>query len=415
MRELFIHIGAGKTGTTALQFFFTLNKQLLRHHGITYPIRGSIQAQHRLAQSMIVNDENSFRLIKNLKTYQEEWKTTFKGIDSEKVLISSEYFEGMKDSLIEKIRELSQNYHVKVIIYLRRQDEMILSRYNQNVKGPVSEKRHFVEFKNESIQKTRGWLNYSRNINRWAKVFGKQNIIIRVYEKEQFYQHNIFSDFLFSVFGLELSDEFILPACDPNTRLHPIALEYRRLINNLPLSVQQKGSTLQPLKEISAEFYSEGREERPLLSPNERFDIIDKYSEENGFIAQEYLGRIDKKLFLSSIPEMEKHRTPCNVLATEDVSRINNYLMKMVPSVFKTILCGMLSCHEQNHGDAPQILSQLSAGIIQKNRFSLLNYLTPSSSKYNRLIDKLRSSYNDQMLIDTKTKTDGNIPGGHRD
>ena len=113
-------------------------------------------------------------------------------------------------------------------------------------------------------------------------------------------------------------------------------------------------------------------------------------------------------LLLSSIPESEEPWSSYSALAPSDASRINNYLMEKKPGILKSVLMGMLSYHAQNPADAPQILTRLAVGMIPQTRFSLSNYLTPSSSNYNRLIDRLRLSYNDQLSSNAGRTIDNN-------
>ena len=51
-RRIYFHIGAGKTGTSALQFFFEKNKRLLKSHGIEYPLGHGMNIQNRFACSL---------------------------------------------------------------------------------------------------------------------------------------------------------------------------------------------------------------------------------------------------------------------------------------------------------------------------------------------------------------------------
>src|SRR5687768_11764911 len=54
MKTIFLHIGSTKTGTTALQSFFSLNEARLKTAGIGYPRTGrSGVAHHKLAEVIL--------------------------------------------------------------------------------------------------------------------------------------------------------------------------------------------------------------------------------------------------------------------------------------------------------------------------------------------------------------------------
>ncbi|MEN6306515.1 MAG: hypothetical protein ABFD91_02065, partial [Anaerohalosphaeraceae bacterium] len=60
-RKLYLHIGAGKTGTSALQQFFFQNRHILQSHHITYPEIGIHNfAHHCLATSCYEPKERQF-------------------------------------------------------------------------------------------------------------------------------------------------------------------------------------------------------------------------------------------------------------------------------------------------------------------------------------------------------------------
>ena len=74
-----------------------------------------------------------------------------------------------------------QNYQIKVIVYLRRQDKFLLSRWNQSVKQrtshvsemPCDQYFKMTQEKNEKIYQ------YDKKLDEIAKVIGKENLIVR--------------------------------------------------------------------------------------------------------------------------------------------------------------------------------------------------------------------------------------------
>jgi len=243
-KELYIHIGTHKTGTTALQQFFTLNRPVLKNNGIDYPaVVDAGDGHHRLAWSLLKEEGRPCQWdIKNLKSSKQEWSQALKNAGS-RVLLSSETFIFSKPDTIRKIIALAPNYQVKMVVYFRRQDDMGSSVVNEVTK---SSRKRWTEFKNPLPYK----LKYIDYLDYWSQVIGRQNVIVRPYEKQQFYGGTIFSDFLHHVFNLE-ANGFEIPQGNINARLHRVILEYKRLINCLPISAEGNAVTLKPLLEIS--------------------------------------------------------------------------------------------------------------------------------------------------------------------
>jgi hypothetical protein len=112
-----------------------------------------------------------------------------------------------------------------IICYLRRQDNVLQSLYNQSVKGGG----YYKDIGDFVFPHP---LDYFELLGRWAAVFGKENIVVRPYEKQQFKDNDLISDFL-SIVGLELTVDFARLAKNANPRLPLEALEYMRLLNSL--------------------------------------------------------------------------------------------------------------------------------------------------------------------------------------
>jgi hypothetical protein len=77
--------------------------------------------------------------------------------DAAKIVISSEAFGNMAllgtfgETHTAMLREMLSGVDIRVVFYMRRQDEWLLSQYNQLVRAPASlEARSFGDFINEA-------------------------------------------------------------------------------------------------------------------------------------------------------------------------------------------------------------------------------------------------------------------------
>ena len=81
------------------------------------------------------------------------------------------------------LKKAFSGHAVKIIFYVRRQDDRIESNYNQAVKEISYRSPHtFTQFLGNGYKSI---LDYYQVLLPWSDAFGRENIIVRCYEKEQ--------------------------------------------------------------------------------------------------------------------------------------------------------------------------------------------------------------------------------------
>lgn len=119
MKEVIIHIGHGKTGSSYLQSIFALNKKGLLDLDTTYPDYPEIS----IAIEGKISSGNGGAL--NIETIENA--------NTKKILFSNEiFFDELQDN--EFLVYLSKNYNLKIILYIRNIIEHRISRWSQLVK-----------------------------------------------------------------------------------------------------------------------------------------------------------------------------------------------------------------------------------------------------------------------------------------
>jgi len=203
---VYLHIGLEKTGTTSIQEFLRLNRGPLLERGTLYPVScGELTSQDfvvamysgwRNDDATIVRglrDEVDFaafrdRVLSSLRKEIDE-----SGCRS--IVLSSEHFQSRLSELAE-IRQLHRQVeslgwtNLKVIVYLRRPASLAESLFSTAIRngftyavppGPI-EYGTRVFFHRETVEL-------------WSEVFGKENLILRVYEQKEFFQGDLVADF----------------------------------------------------------------------------------------------------------------------------------------------------------------------------------------------------------------------------
>lgn len=336
---MYLHVGTHKTGTTALQTSLQASRQLLLDQSILYPEGLYWGGHHDIA-----------RYIKN-NSYLNLVEIFFENINSEcqqkninKVVISSEDFfkftradirrekaEIAEESLenMYKLKEvLPKGFDIKIVAYIRRQDLAIEAKYNQRVKFKNNFTITAKEFRDEMMDDIT--LNYDFLLDLWASVFGNENIIVRVYEKQELPDGTVV-DFLKKV--LQITDENVIKqiaasSTMENPRLNRDLLEYKRILNMIykdnPLDRNQ---LYLDFLQVASEM--EGSDNfKDLYSIEERRAILEHYSECNAHVAKIFLGREDGKLF-SEFTEQEENYIPYPGLSVEKAIEISHRLQNI--------------------------------------------------------------------------------------
>jgi hypothetical protein len=306
MSTIYIHAGTPKTGTSAIQFFCSKNRKILKQMGICYPNMGfefpgiGVNRNGHFMNRRITDDSKN-------RLREEEQALVDKGFEKIKkllgtypnVVLSDEQFWNNKEMDQKKWAYYKERFaqmgaDLKVIVYLRRQDLLIQSYWAQQVKETMT-----VSFKKyiESEKYKYFKVNYDERLEEIAAGVGKENVIVRVYEKQQYYGGSILSDFL-HIFDIELNDQFKQPEKTVNVSLDGACLEVKRLLNNSPVYKTKKNFLVPLLTDIQQEQSGQvGYTTGKYFSSRDQREFMEKFREGNEKVAREFLGREDGVLF----------------------------------------------------------------------------------------------------------------------
>lgn len=312
-----LHIGAPKTGSTALQRFLTGNIAQLAQAGRSYPdvnLRGF--GHHDLA--FLLHGSYPDWATPQPRTLDDLLGDLRLAIDTcpRELILSSEdfYIFPATNELMHFLRAAGMRNEddVRIVAYLRRQDEAHMSWYNQAVKA-----QGYTRSIYEALQDFHELWNYHAQLAPWISVFGKDAIEVRILENG-----DIRRDFL-EIVGVP-QNGFDFSAQKPNERLNRDLLEYQRLLNRGPGPIQEKRRFHKALIALSAATAgTDAFDDTPLLTSVERAEILGGYISSNHEIAREFLGR--DELFDYKLPgPAEAPEWPG--LTPEKIAIINNWI-----------------------------------------------------------------------------------------
>ncbi len=311
MATVYLHIGTPKTATSSIQIFLGDNAELLNEHGIAFPIldyRWDFVRKQRNAHFLVQGwepeeEEEAEERTEPAGSYYEALDQIVEvAQDYDRIILSDEviwysgtHYERFWPQLKEDLA--SRGLDLKIIVYLRRQDLFMQSRWKQHVKEKT--KMTFKRFL-ERADEIPYPLDYYAYLQKIADLFGTDSVIVRVFERGQFAgdEHSVYSDFI-DIFGLKMSDGFEIKEEVNNTALEGNALEIKRIMNGLP-DIREHSRTLRralgdlPYKERTTMFESIAAQQA----------YCDRFADSNASVAREFLGRDDGVLFRDPIEDL---------------------------------------------------------------------------------------------------------------
>lgn len=226
MRTVYLHIGASKTGTSALQAHFTINREILSSHNIYYP---QIFDDER-AKNFQITSGNASQLALMLVDYQRYENDISNIINTfiteatgKNILLSSEILQRVSnDGMLFFKDELGKNnYRIKVVYYIRAIADHLISAYHQKVKRHMMSSNPIEMIENENSQ-------FLKRIEKFIKLFGKDNIVLKNYD---LVEGNIFKEFLQDVLNIDELNHFIIKNKKVNRSLTQLEVELMRYLN----------------------------------------------------------------------------------------------------------------------------------------------------------------------------------------
>jgi hypothetical protein len=303
MRILIIHIGAHKTGSTAIQkFFYFYYDFYLKNYQILYPASKEIICgfgHHYITW---------YFTPPNAKLYKDNLSQAYKAFlelistKKDNILISSEDFTW--NTRINEFIEVVKPYFdvIYTILYVRPQVEAALSLYQTGVAN-----HGMTSSFNKWFEKAIPLFDYYSIAKRFSEL--NCEVIVRPYKKEKFKNEDIIFDFVDTLSGI-LGEKLIIPEdYKPRSIKINVSLpSFITLMIRFYNSKSSKDKIVPILKQLGLIL----RELRPdistlnFVSPSVKRKIIEIYRESNKKLCEEYLGIEYLEWFLPYIEETDE-------------------------------------------------------------------------------------------------------------
>jgi len=289
-RTLYIHIGCHKTGTTSIQQALVHNKQALKSRGMQFFYSNYRTGENRAPElhSWMGYDHEEGLVPCGMRFSDPEKLAEDLSQLVNDVVISSENFSFLFDrGEIERLKKaLSRRFSsIKVICYIRRQDQHIVSHHQEGSK--LFRQAEYDLFGHSTLAipdhepKHDLYLDYHQRLSMWGDAFGDENLIIKVFDRSRLKNGDVVADF-FDTMGLVDNFQTI---DEKNTSLSFLEAKIGHIVN--ASDVQHKrwmvglltprmgvSEKLLPSRNEATEFYSHYIESNRRL--NQRFGISEE-------------------------------------------------------------------------------------------------------------------------------------------
>jgi len=295
-----IHIGMPKSGTSTIQAFLGMNAAALSRQGVLYdrfdprfgsqfelPIIGLSAVGHAI-QPEFERNLLGLHTVQDLRDYAKRYAThlsqTLAARQGHEVFVgSSEHLFAWLDS-VDQIRALdrflSERFvQVQYVLYLRAQDELVLSGYSEAIRRVHSHSlaQHVA---------TGGKINLHVPVDRWVQAVGKDRLVVRILSRDVLQNEDLLADFCHHT-GID-ADDLQRPG-RVNTALSAEEVAIRRALNRI-LPRQARGGDMHPVYRVALQTLLKFRRKRtPLtLTDAQRAEILKKNAAQNELLRQEF-------------------------------------------------------------------------------------------------------------------------------
>lgn len=263
-KQLFIHIGPPKTGSSSIQKLLAQSYDILLEQGVLYPHSGRpvqgknyrvhtpirdqqprqslrevpMESHHLLAWALM-NEVENFDFYRCWSLFLSELNQ----VNPHTIVISSEAFARLPEDKIIQFQSLLSDFQTKIIFYIRDPFLRTLSKYTQMVKAE-SYFRSFHYFIRDD--KTLDSLfNNEVILERYKKYFGPENLFIKDFDGIV-QDSSLEKDFL-ETLGLNSNDYKISPI-KKNASPSPEVIRACRVINLIEYKLRKASILEYPFK-----------------------------------------------------------------------------------------------------------------------------------------------------------------------
>ncbi|WP_226702102.1 hypothetical protein [Microbulbifer elongatus] len=293
MKQLIVHAGMPKNGSSAIQVMFAKNRDKLLDLSIDYFNVGEFESgksgaitsgNGALISRSLLNEGHEAYFHDPDDNLLRELQAKVKSSRAEVGVVSSEFFTNIPASSVLKLKEFCDKLGVELryFYYVRRQDQFLMSGYMQRVKrhGSVDYPEDFIKASYKNV----GFLNYFAFTKQLESVLGLGNVIVRNFDVARKHEKGLAGDFVETVIGntdgLEIQNEVV------NVSPTPKEIKALILLNKFSPS---HALTDEVVRNSAKYGRASAGSVHSLLDPSVCKEVLDYFSNQNYMLMETYL------------------------------------------------------------------------------------------------------------------------------
>lgn len=278
-KKLTVHIGANKTGSSAIQRFLSINCQTLRAAGVVVP-DGTLKASHGTSGFHVF----AFRDLLNVPEGSSGLYTAIRDIasrhpDAGTIVLSAENLAASPAAPL-LFAGLLGEFDVQVILYVRRQDEYLLSSWQQWY-SKIS-----TDFWAWTLAVAGSLGNWQSYLEAWEAVVPRQQITVRIFERGKLEGRDVIADFYKQLKLTIPFNELLYPEATVNPSFSEAIMD---LVKGNPLIFSDANDNFfyDFVQAMTQDRYLKNSRQSPITFA-QRKAILGKYSESNRWVVDRY-------------------------------------------------------------------------------------------------------------------------------
>ncbi|HXK39800.1 MAG TPA: hypothetical protein VJ837_03130 [Candidatus Paceibacterota bacterium] len=283
-KTIYLHIGAHKTGTSAIQSMLKAESRRLRWHGFFYE-----RSFYDLGRMLKRESPLAPGVLERLR---QEFHDRIDARPEPNIIGSSENFFGdvfkgysNTRAVANDLRAILADYDVRIVASIRRQDEFVQSVYHQHVKqGGTMRFDAFVEA--HDIYAYR-WNDLLRE---YAEVFERSHLTVHCYEDVFLQQDRLLERVFESLQSSGFRTRHRLGLINPGLSSKGIEMAIR--CNDLLTAEEHKLFR----HFLQSTFHHRPEDDHSLLSPQQRQALMASYAQSNRRCIEEFVGHSPRSL-----------------------------------------------------------------------------------------------------------------------
>jgi hypothetical protein len=294
MKTIIVHIGTSKTGTTSIQCYLDHQRRRLAEEAGLELLDYGLMRHSAFGESFVAHFDLLHWLKDDNKQRLKEFSKRLDASRSSLIVVSCEsfYFD-LNAPEIERLRALLTPHRVKVLCYLRREDLLLESGWKQQTKAGFFERtaaEHYRIVLRNARSPAKGMVNYYRKLMLWLDAFGRDAMLVRLFERRRFIEGDLLADFFSAIgapsaFRAENAPARVLNPSIPSELCEVLAIMNKRLL--LKGSARYRSEFIDWLRGLH-DF-----QDPPIFGYEQRLDLLAEYEETDAALFETFLPEID--------------------------------------------------------------------------------------------------------------------------